>query len=55
VLAGVGLAHMPTFVIGAALASGRLIPIFRDKRNVSSAHMSAYVMASSGCSEATCH
>jgi len=42
VLAGVGLAHMPTFVVGPALESGRLISIFRDKRKVSGARMSAY-------------
>lgn len=42
VLAGVGLAHMPTFVIGPALASGKLVAIFRDKRKVSGACMSAY-------------
>ena len=33
---------MPTFVIGPALASGKLVAIFRDKRKVSSARMSAY-------------
>jgi DNA-binding transcriptional LysR family regulator len=42
VLAGVGLAHMPTFVIGPALASGKLIAIFRDERKPSGARMSAY-------------
>lgn len=42
VLGGVGLAHMPTFVVGPALASGRLISIFRDKHKVSRACMSAY-------------
>ena len=42
VLAGVGLAHMPTFVVGPALASGRLISIFRDKRDKSGACMNAY-------------
>ena len=42
VLAGVGLAHMPTFVIGPALASGKLVAIFRDKRKASGARMSAY-------------
>ena len=42
VLAGVGLAHMPTFVVGPALASDRLISIFRDKRDKSGACMNAY-------------
>jgi DNA-binding transcriptional LysR family regulator len=42
VMAGVGIAHMPTFVIGPALASGKLVAIFRDKRKASGAHMSAY-------------
>jgi DNA-binding transcriptional LysR family regulator len=31
VLAGVGVAHMPTFIVGPAIASGALIPIFRDR------------------------
>lgn len=42
VLAGVGVAHMPTYIVGPALASGRLISIFRDKREVSGACMNAY-------------
>jgi DNA-binding transcriptional LysR family regulator len=42
VMAGVGIAHMPTFVIGPALASGKLVAIFRDKRKASGANMSAY-------------
>lgn len=30
VLAGVGIAHMPTYIVGPALASGELVAIFRD-------------------------
>lgn len=41
-LAGVGLAHMPTFIVGPALASGSLVSIFRDKHEVSGACMKAY-------------
>jgi DNA-binding transcriptional LysR family regulator len=42
VLAGVGLAQMPTFVVGPALASGELTAVLRNKRDVSGAYMKAY-------------
>jgi DNA-binding transcriptional LysR family regulator len=41
-LAGIGIAHMPTFVVGPALASGKLVPVFKDKTNSSGARMKAY-------------
>jgi DNA-binding transcriptional LysR family regulator len=41
-IAGVGLAHMPTFVVGPALASGKLIAVFHDKHSPSGARMKAY-------------
>ena len=37
VLSGLGIAHMPTFLVGPDLTSGRLVPIFRDANNSQSA------------------
>jgi DNA-binding transcriptional LysR family regulator len=42
VLAGVGVAHMPTFVVGPALASGALVAVFRDRAGSGGASMKAY-------------
>jgi DNA-binding transcriptional LysR family regulator len=42
VLGGLGIAHMPTFLVGPDLSSGRLIPIFRDANNSQSASMKVY-------------
>jgi DNA-binding transcriptional LysR family regulator len=42
VLAGLGVAHMPTFIVGPALASGQLVPLFRDAGGGRGANMKAY-------------
>ena len=42
-VAGVGIAHMPTFIADPGLASGDLIPIFRDKPGRSGATMNVYL------------
>ena len=42
VLSGLGIAHLPTFLVGPDLSSGRLVPIFRDVNNSQSASMNAY-------------
>lgn len=44
VLAGVGIAHMPKFIIEPALASGTLIPLFRDRGGGTGASMKAYYL-----------
>lgn len=42
VLGGVGIAHMPTFVVGPSLASGKLVPLFRDAGSPKGATMKVY-------------
>ena len=42
VLGGLGIAHMPTFLVGPDLSSGRLVPIFRDANNSQRASMRVY-------------
>lgn len=42
VLGGLGIAHLPTFLVGPDLSSGRLVPIFRDAANSQSASMKVY-------------
>ena len=42
VLSGLGIAHMPTFLVGPDLCSGRLVPIFQDANNSQSASMNVY-------------
>jgi DNA-binding transcriptional LysR family regulator len=42
VLSGLGVAHLPTFLVGPDLSSGRLVPIFRDVNNGQSASMNVY-------------
>ena len=42
VLGGVGIGHMPTFVVGPALAAGSLVSIFQDQKGPSGACMRAY-------------
>jgi DNA-binding transcriptional LysR family regulator len=42
VLSGLGIAHLPTFLVGPDLSSGRLVPIFRDVNNSQSASMNVY-------------
>lgn len=42
VLSGLGIAHMPTFLVGPDLSSGRLVPIFQDANNSQSASMNVY-------------
>jgi DNA-binding transcriptional LysR family regulator len=42
VLSGLGIAHMPSFLVGPDLSAGRLVPIFRDADNSQSASMKVY-------------
>lgn len=42
VLSGLGIAHVPTFLVGPDLSSGKLVPIFRDANNSHSATMKVY-------------
>ena len=42
VLAGVGIAHMPTFIVGPSLESGKLIELFRDAGTRGGASMKAF-------------
>ena len=42
VLGGVGIAHMPTFLVGPSLASGRLVPLFTDANSSNGASMKVY-------------
>ena len=42
VLAGIGIAHMPAFIAEPGLASGELIPLFRDQAGYAGATMKVY-------------
>jgi DNA-binding transcriptional LysR family regulator len=42
VLGGVGIAHMPSFIVGPAIAAGRLIALFQDAPGKDGAMMKAY-------------
>ena len=42
-ISGVGVAHMPTFMADSGLASGELVPIFRDKPGRNGAAMNVYL------------
>ncbi len=42
VIAGVGIAHLPTFVVERALSTGDLVALFRDRRGRTGAAMNAY-------------
>jgi DNA-binding transcriptional LysR family regulator len=42
VLAGVGIAHMPTYIAGPSLASGKLLSLFRDAGTRGGASMKVY-------------